>query len=98
MGKICPGRWDVFCHVITGVRIFERVNPKRAKCKHSKHGAAKASSASARSYKPYDYFVTSSSTPRSNIAMENSRGKAKQFDFCFDLSKAKLFSPKAEAT
>ena len=21
-----PGRWDVFCHVITGARIFERVN------------------------------------------------------------------------
>ena len=27
MGKFCPGRWDVFCHVITGARIFERVNP-----------------------------------------------------------------------
>ena len=26
MGKFCPGRWDVFCHVITGARIFERVN------------------------------------------------------------------------
>ena len=26
MGKFCPGRWDVFCHVITGARIVERVN------------------------------------------------------------------------